>query len=178
MASNYNIHSLNACIKCNLNKESALLKLSCGHILCEFCIQKFIGQTQSDFCPKCSVSLASNMQTLLMTHKKSNSSFNPGDILWTYEGRNGNQWLYTKDQCDLIESSFTQYEMHDSDTLMDISLFTLDINPGNSYILDFEEMVQYPSNDSTKKRSLNRIIYGSEDDIVDNNIVGISGKKF
>uniref|UniRef100_A0A6C0C9Q2 RING-type domain-containing protein n=1 Tax=viral metagenome TaxID=1070528 RepID=A0A6C0C9Q2_9ZZZZ len=189
---------------CSICKTDMMLmdQLSCSHTICFVCAaQTFVPPNNSGSCPACGLILATDIKTMYdefikvpLNKLRLEHGFMVNDILWTYGGYNGNQWLYTRKQCVDIEEQYQKYadcssstesdlvsSSDDSFGLDDTSTMTLQLNVGNNtveYVLNFENMSQYPKADASKTRSLTRIPLMSYDDITNNKIVGVSGKKF
>lgn len=189
---------------CSICKTDIMLmnQLSCSHIICSVCAaQTFVPPNNGTSCPACGFILTTDIKTMYdefikipMNKLQSEYGFTIDDILWTYGGYSGNQWLYTRKQCVDIEEQYKKYvdcnsstesdlvsSSDDSFGLDDTSKMSLSLNIGNNtieYTLDFENMCQYPKTDAYKTRSLNRIHLFTYDDITNNKIIGVSGKKF
>jgi len=190
---------------CSICKIDMMLltPLSCSHTLCFICAAgTFNPPNNGDSCPTCGLILMTNIKTLYdefmkipLNKLQFEYGFTVNDILWTYKGYGENQWLYTRKQCIDIEEQHKKYVDCDGSTESDLvsssedsfgldddtSKMTLKIDiSGNitEYILDFENMNQYPTSDIYKKRSLNRIQLFTYDDVTNNKIIGVGGKKF
>jgi hypothetical protein len=190
-------------ISCVICQTDIMLmdSLSCSHTICFACAaQTFIPPNNSGSCPACGFILTTDIKTMYdefvkvpMNKLRLEYGFTVNDVLWTYGGYGGNKWLYTRKQCADIEEQYKKYTDSDSSTeselgssddsfgLDDTSRMTLQLNIGGNmieYVLDFENMCQYPKADTYKTRNLNRIPLITYDDITNNKIVGIGGKKF
>lgn len=171
-------------------------KLSCSHTLCAKCASDKINENQIISCPKCGIICQDDIKTLFDTYMSVpinklfvDHDFIQDDVLWTYSGFRENKWLYTREQCITIENAYKNFlDLNDDessnssvDESNDISEFNLSVTINNNtttYILNFDNMDQHPLNDSTKKRNLDRFLLCSYDDITNNNIIGVAGKKF
>jgi len=186
---------------CVCQSDSQELRLSCSHYVCPTCANNMINENQYVSCPKCGIICQEDIKTLFdiyISNPINKLFFNYGfaidNVLWTYSGFRENKWLYDKKQCSMIEDAYKKYlnlsdselstespETTSEETSSNNSEFNIDITiNGNTvtYILNFENMKQYPINDNTKKRNLCRFTLYSYDDITENNIIGVAGKKF
>lgn len=181
-----------SCTLCH-NQPNHLYKLSCNHLLCLTCIAPLIQNKKHQNCPDCNSSLAIDLETLYKCHLCETNyaklvnihGFQSGDRVWTYSGNSGN-WLYTKANCDAINTAFSEYLIgmsSDSESDSDDSshLTEIQVNTGHkvdTYIINFNIMRQYPKNDSSKFRSLRSFVLSMPLILDTNKVVGVAGKVF
>ena len=162
------------CCKCS-DETKKLFPISCQHLICLDCIEELIDEGQHKKCPLCQSILTKNLHKIFsefLINPVSKLSyyydFNLNDKLWCYTG-NGHNWLYTKEQCDEINDAM------DSDN----PCFELNIKIGNhmeTYVIDFDDGVQYPKNNPNKRRSIWQFQFNSLSDLKKNKIIGVAGK--
>lgn len=115
---------------------------------------------------------------------------NASQLLWYYKGNNKN-WLYTPYQTTLINQNFTRNQQNvqsnsDSEVSEELEvsdnfeLFQIDVIIGQetkTYVIDLNNMVQYPLGSPNNRRSIDFFNYDS-DSLKRYKIVGISGQYF
>ena len=171
----------NSCAKCS-EQFSHLFTLSCVHEICMECMETLIDENKYTQCPTCH-----NVLTKTLHQIYSDFLGNPlaklscyhdirvGDELWYYGG-NGHNWLYSKDQCVIINNAYDEYENDDGATKVE-----LQIQMGNivqTCIIDFDTDTQYLKTSPNKKRPISHFEFTDLSDFENNKIVGIAGKKF
>lgn len=196
--------AIKICIACNTD-DLRFDTLSCSHNICVPCARQVCAVPHAgDSCPACGFVLTTSIDTLLDDFLKEpmnklwlEHGFVANDILWTYAGYKTNQWLYTREQCLQIEEQYKKYMDCESSTESDLvsnssddsfgidddavvglNIMTLGGAGLSNYEINFESMTQYPKNDASKTRSINRITLLTYDDIKNNNVLGVGGKKF
>lgn len=192
----------NNCCVC-LSIIENLLILSCGHHTCLKCADILINSNKTINCPTCQIQLTINIKKLLASAlldplKKLNFYHNIsiGDILWGYRG-SGHNWLYSKENCDIIENAYQQFEnTSDNDEHGDesddensdengendgINKNTVEIiinmNGSNKiYVINFDKQIQYPKNTPHYKRKIFTFTLKSKRDLEKNKIIGVAGQ--
>jgi len=158
---------------------NTLLKLSCNHHICLKCAEDTIKMDSHNACPKCGIFLANDINKLITDHLNDPENklafehgFQNGAVIWTYSGANGKKWAYTRDQCKSIEEAYEEFLIDGTK-----KEFRLNVSNGSWYILNFDSMQQSNFNDNNKTRNLDRFEMDSYQDIIDNDVIGISGKR-
>jgi len=173
---------LQSCSKCKYQTK-CLFKISCNHYICVKCIENSIDNCDYNLCPICNQILTKNLHDIFsefLNDPISKLSYyhdiNIGDIVWLYSG-NGHNWLYSYENCSILNAAFDIYLS--SDTYQANSKVELQLNIGGnveSYIVDFDEQIQYPKNSYNKKRNISTFKLKSVSDLRKNKIIGIAGK--
>jgi len=198
------MNATKTCIVCRTD-DLRFDTLSCSHNICVPCAkQACTAPHTGDTCPGCGLVLTTSIKTLLDDFVKEpmnklwlEHGFIANDILWTYGGYKPNQWLYRREQCLQIEEQYKKYVDCESSTESDLvssssndsfginnesivglKIMTLGSAGTSNYEINFETMTQYPTNDASKTRLINRITLMTYDDITNNSIIGVGGKKF
>src|SRR5437016_3212073 len=126
----------NSCCKCFCQSDH-IFSMSCNHIICLECMETLIDDHNYKNCPSCNCILTKtlhNMYSDFLADPVAKLSYyydiHIGDKLWWYGG-NGHNWLYSKDQCDQLNSAFQAYQDNDQDE-DGVSEFELHIQTGNT----------------------------------------------
>ncbi len=175
-------NTINLCIKC-MTVPNNLFKLSCNHLICIGCIENLIDNDNYKNCPGCNVVLTKNLYKVYskfladpIAKLEYYHNIKLGDNLWWYGG-NDHNWLYSKNQTDHISNAYNSYINEDDDD--DDHEIELQIQVGQTlqtYIIDFENEIQYQKSMPSKKRPIGIFKFKSFSDLKKNKIIGIAGK--
>lgn len=172
--------TVKTCDRC-LHHSKYLFNLSCCHVVCMECIEKLVKEDCTDNCPLCQQTLLKKLSTIASNFFSNPLSrleyyygMNVGDILWAYSGNNHN-WLYTKEQCEKINSAFDRFlESSESDSFIELKAKVGDVD--EIYIIDFDSLIQYPKKNPQAKRKILAFELNSLTDLKKNKIIGVAGK--
>ena len=164
------------CMKC-LSNSKYRLQTSCNHIICLTCTEELIKSNKCNHCPFCNNMLSKNL-TILFTEYLNNPitklgyyhNIHQNEMLWMYHG-NGHNWIYSHENCLQLEEAYQKYQ----DT--DEYLIELQVgNPPETYIIDFDNMQQYPKKSPKHKRMISSFQFKNINDLKKNKIIGVAGK--
>uniref|UniRef100_A0A1Y1MDW2 E3 ubiquitin-protein ligase n=1 Tax=Photinus pyralis TaxID=7054 RepID=A0A1Y1MDW2_PHOPY len=132
-------------------------QLPCGHIFCFLCVKGIANQSKR--CAMCRQEIPRDFieHPKLLHGPEAVEGFD-GGYQWFYEGRNG-WWQYDPRTNEDIEEAFK----------LNYSQFQILIC-GETYVIDFENKVQYPKKNPSRKRFIKR---DTSDNIA--NFKGIAG---
>jgi hypothetical protein len=171
-------HDLNVCAKC-LCASDNLFILTCNHFVCLECIEKSIDDNNYKNCPSCNSILTKNLHKIYsgfladpVAKLAYYHDIRIGNIVWCYGG-NDHNWLYSKDHSNQLNDAYKLYEMdEDKDNILELQIG----QNMPTYIIDFNEMVQYQKMAPNKRRPVSFFKFRSLSDLKKNKIIGVSGK--
>ena len=152
--------------------------LPCNHYLCINCVDNLISQNICQKCPACD-GQCTNLAEIKSNYKLSkikDYGFNIGDTVWFYSGR-GHNWLYGKEHCIKLNQAYNLY-VNKQTFLHTIEIQIFINNNYQTYIIDFDNMCQYPNTNMNIKRKIGYFKLSCHSVFIDNDIVGVSGQKF
>ena len=118
------------------------ISLPCGHRFCYLCLKGVFARNGT--CPMCRNPIPPQLVAKPdSVHDEDKTELN--DVHWMYEAKNGGWWLYEKRLSNEIEKVFVAKKPQ---TEVQIS--------GFSYVIDFEQMVQYRTDKPDRRRSIKR----------------------
>lgn len=178
------------CAKCSNIGEFGF-HISCNHYICLDCAQLLIDNNDYKTCPLCKNTLATNLHTIFADFLISpvgkliyHYDFLINDTLWYYAGNNHN-WLYSKEDCNILNNAFMEYQdkvddTSDSDSISeDISKCELTVGPNSeTYVIDFNKEIQYPKKFPNKVRTVSNFVFNNMNSIDNKKIIGVAGQKF
>jgi len=160
-----------------------IIKLSCNHQFCLDCCHEFVKNDQPT-CPKCQTPSPNDFRMLVNKYlsnpvNKLSYLYNIslGSTLWAYTGRN-QKWLYSKEILEQIEAAYIEFVQSTDETLSQVEIEIIANNNPEIYVIDFNDMVQYPKNVNHKYRKIIRFTFKTGNELERYNIVGIAGRSF
>ncbi len=168
---------ISKCTRCQVDVDFPVI-LPCNHYLCINCADDLISQNICKNCPTCNGQcdiLAEIKPKYYYLAGLKNYGFNIGDTVWFYGGRKHN-WLYNKEHCIKLNQAYSLYI--NQQTFSHTTEINISVNNNyQTYIIDFDNMCQYPNNNMDKKRQIGYFKLSYDNAFIDNNIAGISGQK-
>jgi hypothetical protein len=168
------------CCKC-LCRSNQLFYLRCSHCICLKCIEKLINEKKINSCPACNHALTKNLHKIFsnfiadpIAKLSYYHDIHKNDVIWWYGG-NSHNWLYSKYQSTQLNDAYQTYQNDNSGNNQTSLQIQID-NTVQTYVIDFDELVQYSIAAPNKKRPISCFEFTSLSDLKKNNIIGISGK--
>ena len=174
------------CDKC-IYQTKFLNKVSCNHFICLGCSEELTNSNKYTTCPVCQSDLKEDLKAIfsramknLITKLDYCYQMQVEDILWYYCG-NSHNWLFSRNHCEILNNAFIEYAKDKQKTTVEIQLETLSATEtvpagGETYVIDFTSLCQYPKNNPKKKRTVSYFKLKGASDLRKNKIVGIAGK--
>lgn len=163
------------CCECGVYSQF-LIKLECKHLICADCAGTFVSENNFKKCPSCGITLSKNIEKHYRDYISNplinlitNHSINIGEFVWAYSGGSGHYWLYCADHIKQLEEADSN-----GDSLVELEIA---LPSGTEiYVVDLDQMKQYPKNSPSKKRFVTKFLLQSKKDLSKNKIIGINGK--
>lgn len=163
---------------------------SCSHIFCFLCLKEVINSLGKT-CPLCRAFFTEEPEDLSLDRsvfdevvasqkRRVKSIVVKEKVQWQYAGRNVGWWDYDPISNQSIEEAYQEsgWAGHESESESESSRddeFVLPIG-ASDYTINFRSMEQAPSQNLTRKRSIRRVIIGTQDNHVTKGVAGLDKK--